>query len=111
MDEMCCVRSVFNFRSPVVLMTDTSTDSCHPFLIAFYGAHLRLQLFSLPLQAVLCRRDADIEYNLEALWTTYSSAVEMLRLICRHPTHARLAQDSVHVMTAYCAKFLIKVSS
>jgi len=86
-----------------------ASDSCHPFLIAFYGAHLRLQLFSLPLQAILCRRDASIEYNLEALWTSYSSAVEMLRLICRHPTHARLAQDSVHVMTAYCAKFLIKL--
>ncbi|KAH7034594.1 uncharacterized protein B0I36DRAFT_360100 [Microdochium trichocladiopsis] len=86
-----------------------SPESCHPFLIGFYGAHLRLQLFSLPLQAVLGRRNANIEYNLEALWTSYSSAIEMLRLICRYPTHAHLAQDSVHVMTAYCAKFLIKL--
>ncbi|KXJ96216.1 hypothetical protein Micbo1qcDRAFT_193015 [Microdochium bolleyi] len=51
----------------------------------------------------------EIDLHLAAFWTTFSSAIEMLRLICRHSEHAHLAQDSVHVMTAYCAKFLIKL--
>lgn len=46
---------------------------------------------------------------MEALWVSYSSALEMLHLICRHSSWLYFAQDSVHVMTAYSAAFLIKV--
>ncbi|KXH63705.1 fungal specific transcription factor domain-containing protein [Colletotrichum salicis] len=85
------------------------TDSCHPFLIQFYGTHLRLQLFSLPLQDILAQSDQNTTYHMEALWVSYSSALEMLHLICRHSSWLYFAQDSIHVMTAYSAAFLIKL--
>ncbi|OBR11304.1 Fungal specific transcription factor domain-containing protein [Colletotrichum higginsianum IMI 349063] len=84
-------------------------DSCHPFLIQFYGTHLRLQLFSLPLQDILAQADQNISYHMEALWVSYSSALEMLHLICRYSSWLYFAQDSIHVMTAYSAAFLIKL--
>ncbi|KAI3541715.1 fungal specific transcription factor domain-containing protein [Colletotrichum abscissum] len=85
------------------------TDSCHPFLIQFYGTHLKLQLFSLPLQDILAQSDPNMTYHMEALWVSYSSALEMLHLICRHSSWLYFTQDSVHVMTAYSAAFLIKL--
>ncbi|KAK1671330.1 fungal-specific transcription factor domain-containing protein [Colletotrichum godetiae] len=85
------------------------TDSCHPFFIQFYGTHLRLQLFSLPLQDILAQSDQNTTYHMEALWVSYSSALEMLHLICRHSSWLYFAQDSIHVMTAYSAAFLIKL--
>ncbi|KAM0815287.1 putative Transcription factor domain-containing protein [Seiridium cardinale] len=84
-------------------------ESCHPFLIRFYGTHLKLQLFSLPLQEVLASEDPNISTNLEVLWVSYSSAIEMLQLICRSTPYLYFAQDSIHVMTAYSATFLIKL--
>jgi hypothetical protein len=84
-------------------------ESSQPFLIRFYGTHLKLQLFSLPLQEVLASGDPDISTNLEVLWVSYSSAIEMLQLICRSASCILFAQDSIHVMTAYCAAFLTKV--
>ncbi|KAK2002618.1 fungal-specific transcription factor domain-containing protein [Colletotrichum falcatum] len=84
-------------------------DSCQPFLIQFYGTHLRLQLFSLPLQDVLAQSGQDASYHMESLWVSYSSALEMLHLICRHSSSLYFAQDSIHVMTAYSAAFLIKL--
>ncbi|KXH52855.1 fungal specific transcription factor domain-containing protein [Colletotrichum simmondsii] len=45
----------------------------------------------------------------KALWVSYSSALEMLHLICRHSSWLYFAQDSVHVMIAYSAAFLIKL--
>lgn len=84
-------------------------ESCHPFLIRFYGTHLRLQLYSLPLQEVLGSKYHDITYNLEALWASYSSAIEMLKLVSGFSLRLYYAQDSIHVMIAYSAAFLIKV--
>ncbi|KAH7007476.1 hypothetical protein EDB80DRAFT_752060 [Ilyonectria destructans] len=88
---------------------ETEHDSCHPFLIRFYGTHLRLQLFSLPLQEILASPDADLSMNLEILWVAYSSAIEMLQLLSRYSSRLYFAQDSIHVMTAYSAAFLIKL--
>ncbi|ETS79448.1 hypothetical protein PFICI_09301 [Pestalotiopsis fici W106-1] len=85
------------------------SETCHPFLIRFYGTHLRLQLFSLPLQEILASSDPDISTNLEVLWVSYSSALEMLQLINRSTSFLYFAQDSIHVMTAYSAAFLIKL--
>lgn len=43
------------------------------------------------------------------LWESYSNAIEMLKLVCHFSTRLYFAQDSIHVMTAYSAAFLIKV--
>jgi hypothetical protein len=93
----------------LVRLTSIS-EACHPFLIRFYGTHLRLQLFSLPLQEILGQPDQDISYHMEALWVSYLSALKMLHLIRQYASCLYFAQDSVHVMTAYSAAFLIKVS-
>ncbi|EFQ34874.1 fungal specific transcription factor domain-containing protein [Colletotrichum graminicola M1.001] len=84
-------------------------DTCHPFLIQFYGTHLRLQLFSLPLQDMLAQSEHNVSYHMESFWVSYSSALEMLHLICRHSSWLYFAQDSIHVMTAYSAAFLTKL--
>jgi hypothetical protein len=94
----------------VVIRLTSTSEGCQPFLIRFYGTHLRLQLFSLPLQEVLGQPDQDISYHMEALWVSYLSALKMLHLIRQHASCLYFAQDSVHVMTAYSAAFLIKVS-
>ncbi|OHW98377.1 fungal specific transcription factor domain-containing protein, partial [Colletotrichum incanum] len=49
------------------LISPDGTDTCHPFLIQFYGTHLRLQLFSLPLQDILAQSDQNMSYHMEAL--------------------------------------------
>lgn len=87
----------------------TESESCHPFLIRFYGTHLRLQLYSLPLQEVLGSASHDVAYNLETLWESYSGAINMLKLVSLFSSRLYFAQDSVHIMTAYSAAFLIKV--
>ena len=43
------------------------------------------------------------------LWESYSNAIAMLKLVCHFSARLYFAQDSVHVMTAYSAAFLIKV--
>jgi hypothetical protein len=102
---------VTHFPSGLVTWLTSVTESCHPFLIKFYGTHLRLQLFSLPLQEILGKSDQEISYHMEALWVSHSSALKMLDLIRRHASCLYFAQDSVHVMTAYSAAFLIKVGA
>jgi hypothetical protein len=97
--------------------TQRAQQDCHQFLIRFYAAHLRLQMFSLPLHEVLGGRNKDnseqqqheISSNLEALWASYSSAIAMLHLLSRYSSLIHLVQDSVHVMTAYSASFLLKL--
>ena len=81
------------------------------FMIKFYVMHLRLQLYSLPLQGVLASNDPSLSANLGILWTSYSSALEMLEPICKSSEFLCYVQDSVHVMTAYSAAFLIQVSA
>jgi hypothetical protein len=83
-------------------------ESCHPFLIRFYGTHCRLQLFSLPLQVTLISDRPDGS-NLDTLWDAYSSALRILYLVSQSSTHLSFAQDSIHVMTAYSSALLAKV--
>jgi hypothetical protein len=94
----------------LLLLTVTESESCHGFLIQFYSTHLRLQLYSLPLQEVLGSAQHDVTYSMEALWASYSSAIKMLKLVAQYSRFLYFVQDSVHVMTAYAAVFLIKVS-
>ncbi|KAF5643384.1 uncharacterized protein FTJAE_3184 [Fusarium tjaetaba] len=84
-------------------------QSCHEFLIRFYGTHLRLQLHTLPLHGILVSNKSTINYHIDTVWVAYSSALNMLQLISRFPEHVCFAQDSIHVMTAYSAAFLVKV--
>jgi hypothetical protein len=88
--------------------TTTEDESCHVFLIPFYGSHLRLQVFSLQVQNTLSSMRSGSP-GLDSLWIAYSSALRMLRLIPRHAGHLGLVQDSIHVMVAYSAAFLVKV--
>lgn len=95
--------NLINARAP------TETESCHRFLIPFYGSHLRLQMFSLQVQKLLPSMQSS-SADLDSLWIAYSSALRMLHLIPRHSTHLGFVQDSIHVMVAYSAAFLVKVS-
>ena len=88
--------------------TNMEEESCHEFLISFYGCHLRLQLSSLQIQENLNPKSSTSP-DLESLWVAYTSALRMLRLIPRHASHLPFAQDSVHIMLAYSAAFLEKV--
>lgn len=89
--------------------TETEEQSCHQFLVRFYGTHLRLQLHSLPLQGMLTSGESDVTLHLDTIWLAYRSAMSMLRLISHYSAHLYFAQDSIHVMTAYSAAFLVKV--
>ncbi|KAL7783256.1 Aldehyde/histidinol dehydrogenase [Trichoderma ceciliae] len=84
-------------------------ETCHKFLIRFYGTHLQLQLFSLPLQDVLSSEYSDSSIHLDIIWAAFTGAMDMLKLIPRHSAHLYFAQDSIHVMTAYSAAFLVKL--
>lgn len=83
---------------------------CHAFMIRFYGSHLRLQLFSTPLQETGIQ-NVDHIYDLKPFWLSYQSALAMLDLVAESSALLYLVQDSIHVMTAYAAIFLIKVCS
>ncbi|UKZ52838.1 hypothetical protein TrVGV298_006625 [Trichoderma virens] len=84
-------------------------ETCHKFLIRFYGTHFRLQLFSLPLQDVLSSEYSDSSLHLDIIWAAFTGAMDMLKLISRHSGQLYFAQDSIHVMTAYSAAFLVKL--
>ncbi|KAJ6121186.1 hypothetical protein N7523_005466 [Penicillium sp. IBT 18751x] len=86
-----------------------TTETCHSFMIQFYGAHLRLQLFSLPLQDTISNPKTDEPAEIKPFWISYESALSMLRLVTESSSLLYLAQDSIHVMTAYAAIFLMKV--
>lgn len=88
----------------------TDAVGCHNFLIRFYGAHQSLQLFAIPLQTILNTSTFDETCDLRPFWMSYSSAMKMLRLIPEFSSFLNLCQDSIHVMTAYSAVLLIKVS-
>lgn len=90
-------------------ITAQTEKSCHEFLIHFYGTHLRLQLHTLPLHGILVSDKSDINHHIDTVWVAYSSALNMLQLISRFSEHVCFAQDSIHVMTAYSAAFLVKV--
>lgn len=49
---------------------------------------------------------------LETIWAAYDAATSILALVAEQPSAAFLyfAQDSVHVMIAYAAVLLVKVS-
>lgn len=89
--------------------TSGEIEGCHPFLLQYYGTHSRLQLFSLPLQDLLASGNPSRYPSLEIIWVAFSSAMDMLQLIPRYSSRLCFVQDSIHVMTAYGATFLIKV--
>jgi hypothetical protein len=86
-------------------------QTCHEFLIRFYGTHLRLQIHTLPLYGILTSNKSDVNLHLDTIWVSFNSARNMLRLISLHSDYVSFAQDSVHVMTAYSAAFLAKAGT
>ncbi|KAF4964600.1 hypothetical protein FSARC_7506 [Fusarium sarcochroum] len=92
-------------------VTSEQYQGCHKFLIRFYGTHLRLQLHTLPLHGILTSDKSDITLHLDTIWVAYTSALNMLQLISQYSDQLYFAQDSIHVMTAYSAAFLVKASS
>lgn len=101
------------YLSFVTNRTAERVDRCQAFLIQFYGTHLRLLLNSYALQQSLNGSKNGTPISKQAVWTCYSSAIDMLKQISDKFGPLKklyFAQDSVHVMTAYAAVFLIKVS-
>ncbi|PQE23767.1 aldo keto reductase protein [Rutstroemia sp. NJR-2017a BBW] len=90
-------------------------DSVAPtqrFLVHFYGSHLRLLLNSYALQNSLKGIRTRNSISHSALWLCSSSAICMLEHISKEFGPLKqlyFVQDSVHVMTAYAAIFLIKL--
>jgi hypothetical protein len=84
-------------------------NHCHYLLLRFYGTHAKLQLCSLPLQSILASGDGETTPGSSILWSAYTSALTMLQLIQKYSSSVYFAQDSLHVMTAYSAAFLLKV--
>lgn len=85
---------------------------CHRFLVNFYGLHLRLLLNSYSLQTSLANATKPSSISKSALWLCSSSAIGMLEQISdKFGPFKQLyfVQDSIHVMVAYAAIFLIKV--
>ncbi|KAJ8070918.1 hypothetical protein OCU04_001277 [Sclerotinia nivalis] len=82
------------------------------FLVNFYGLHLRLLLNSYILQQSLHSARKGTAVSKSALWRCSSSAIGMLDNISKVIGPLKqlyFLQDSVHVMTAYAAIFLIKL--
>jgi hypothetical protein len=88
-------------------------DPCNLFLIRFYGMHLRLLLLSFSLQPSLLSPSSETQLRTDAILSSHATALDMLKLVSSASVSPLLyfAQDSVHVMLAYAAVFLIKVSS
>jgi hypothetical protein len=94
-----------------MLTRSPAGNDLYQFFIGFYGTNLRL-LFSLfPLHATLTSGLPEELIDKQSLLISYSSAVEMLQLLVK-PAFSPLlyfVQDSVHIMIAYAAIFLVKV--
>lgn len=103
----------FTFTVATVADETTADNDLYQFFVSFYGTNLRL-LFSLfPLHATLTSGLPEELIDKHSLLISYSSAVEMLQLLVQ-PRYSPLVyfiQDSIHIMTAYSAIFLVKVSS
>lgn len=80
--------------------------------MSFFSTHLRLLLYSFPLQGSISSTVGLPVVDTEPFWVMYNSALEMLKMISHHSLSPLLsfAHDSIHIMTAYAAVFLIKVS-
>lgn len=83
----------------------------YQFFVSFYATNLRL-LFSLyPLHAALSSGLPEEMMDKQSLLISYSSAIEMLQLLVQpaFSPHLYFVQDSIHIMIAYAAIFLVKV--
>jgi hypothetical protein len=104
-------RKITNWQRRWTQIVSDRGEDCHAFLIPFYGSYARLLLFTSSLRASIRLKDIETSVDTEAIWNSYSSALDMLKLVSE-PASAQLvyfAQDSVHVMIAYATIFLIKV--
>ncbi|CZR67808.1 uncharacterized protein PAC_17707 [Phialocephala subalpina] len=89
----------------------TEGESYHEFIVSFYANHVRLFLYSFPLEASLSSHPDGSLMDNEAFWITYTSAMEMLRA-ATHPSMSpplSFVHGAVHMMIAYAGVFLIKL--
>lgn len=81
-------------------------------MIRYYGLHTRLLIVSFGLKMPSEQQGTESSAMPELIWSGHSIALEMLALFAdpavTHLTY--FVQDSVHVMAAYAAVFLVKVS-
>ncbi|EME81276.1 uncharacterized protein MYCFIDRAFT_140249 [Pseudocercospora fijiensis CIRAD86] len=87
----------------------TTREPRHQFLVQYYADHTLLMLYSGPLQASLSSKTGPLD--LEPFWVSYNAAIGILRLVSSREVagFVYFVQDSMHVMLAYAAVFLIKV--
>jgi hypothetical protein len=93
-------------------MINRSLEPCHKFLVSFFSNHVQLYLYAFPLQESLSLHIGGPLIDSNAFWVAYTSALGMLKSITDPSIFPTLCfiHDSVHVMVAYSAIFLIKVS-
>ncbi|KAG9191314.1 hypothetical protein G6011_09402 [Alternaria panax] len=103
--------AIFDWQKRWTETVSERGEDCHAFLIPFYGSYARLLLYTSSLRESIKLRDIVTTVDTEAIWNSYSSALDMLQLVSE-PSASQLvyyAQDSIHVMVAYAAVFLIKL--
>jgi len=87
-------------------------DQFHYAFLNLFRLHIRLFLNSFALQASMSP-SSQLKPNAAALSACYSVALEMLQIVVRDfattTTILKYSQDSVTVMTAYAAVFLLKL--
>ncbi|KIV86244.1 hypothetical protein PV11_01867 [Exophiala sideris] len=93
------------------LARTAACETCHLFLIRFYGMHLQLLLSSFSLRPALLSQSTEAKIRIGVIWSSNATAIQMLKLVSDPAVSPILyfAQDSVHVMIAYAAVFLIKL--
>ncbi|KAI1621848.1 hypothetical protein EDD37DRAFT_667713 [Exophiala viscosa] len=93
------------------LAQTAACETCHLFLIRFYGMHLQLLLSSFSLRPALLSQSTEAKIRTGVIWSSNATAIQMLKLVSDPSVSPVLyfAQDSVHVMIAYAAVFLIKL--
>jgi hypothetical protein len=81
-------------------------------MVPLFGCHIRLLLCSFVLQASVSSPSRSLALDNEGWWVSYSVALEMLQVISEASLSPLLyfAHDSVHVMIAYAAGFIVKVA-
>ncbi|CAL1706513.1 unnamed protein product [Somion occarium] len=92
-------------------MRRAAGDKFHMAFLNIFRLHVRLFLNSFGIQSAMASSSKAV-LNLQALSACYNSAIEILQIVVDDfaaPSMLRHAQESITVMTAYAAVFLLKL--